>query len=429
MKTGEPIEAALLIYHHGLNDNAPTIMEHVQAFTRHTRLPIFAVNTDRGLPRRLAGMRFRVIILHYSLFGGDYYLLNAAFRRFIEQHRDAHVIAFFQDEHRFCRRRFDFLDRYRVDAVYTLLEPEYHGAVYGAHSNVSTTFHTLTGYVGDDLVDLAKRLAVPDEERSIDIGYRARRLAFFQGRAAQEKHEIGERFEARAAGLPLCLDIDAREGSRIYGDDWHRFVASCRGMLGVEAGTSVFDLDDSARERTEALLSDEPDLSFDEVERRVLHEYEDKIYYRTVSPRHFEAAAFRVVQILYRGRYSGVMEPDVHYLALEKDFSNFDDVMRRFSDPNVRRQIADRAYDDLIASGRYSYARFIDQVDDHLETVGVSAALPAEVREDVDRAIKRGATVRRVLAHPRWFARSVPFPGRAQLAERYRKVRQALERR
>ena len=67
-------------------------------------------------------------------------------------------------------------------------------------------------------------------------------------------------------------------------------------MLGVEAGTSVFDLDDTARERTEALLANEPDLSFDEVERRVLHEYEDKIYYRTVSPRHFEAAAFRVVQ-------------------------------------------------------------------------------------------------------------------------------------
>jgi len=423
------IDAALLIYHHGLSENAPTIKEHVDAFTRYTHLPVFALNSDRGLPRGLGPMRFRALILHYSIFSGDYYLLSAPYRRFLKRHSDRHLITFFQDEHRFCRRRFDFLNRYDVETVYTLLEPEYHQQVYGAHTGVSAIHHTLTGYVSDELIDIAKRFGVPDDERAIDIGYRARQLAYYQGRGAMEKHEIGDRFEARASGLGLHTDIDSREGSRLYGDDWYRFVASCRGMLGVESGTSVFDLDDSARERTEALLAEEPNLSFDEVARRVLHEYEDKIYYRTVSPRHFEAAAFRVVQILYRGRYSGVMEPDVHYLALEKDFSNFDSVMARFSDPAVRKQITDRAYDDLIASGQYTYGRFMAGVDDHLASVGVAPTIPSTERRAIERAIRRGSVLGRLLAHLRWFIRNVPFPGRRGLAERYRKVRQALEAR
>ncbi len=162
-------------------------------------------------------------------------------------------------------------------------------------------------------------------------------------------------------------------------------------MLGVEAGTSIFDLDDTARERTEALLAAEPDLDFEEVSRRVLHEYEGKIHYRTISPRHFEAAALRVAPILYRGGYQGVLEPDVHYFALEKDFSNFDDVMARFMDPDERRRITDRAYDDLIASGRYSYASFVAGLDDHLAEVGVTGAVLVGERRQMDRALAAGA--------------------------------------
>ena len=201
-------------------------------------------------------------------------------------------------------------------------------------------------------------------------------------------------------------------------------------MLGVEAGTSVFDLDDTARTRTAALLTAEPGLNFDDVERRVLKEYEDRIFYRVISPRHFEAAAFRVTQILYRGHYSGVMEPDVHYLALEKDFSNFDEVMARFSDPAERKRITDRAYDDLIASGRWSYESFIASVDRHLaDATGLDRTLPISEQQLIADRLRRGATLGRWIAHPRWFLRNVPFPGRAIVAAVYRQVRSALDAR
>ena len=426
MTTPREVDAVLLVYHHFPAENAPTIMEHVESFGRYSRFPVFAVNTDRGFPRALSGLRFRAVLLHYSLFGGDYYHLGRRYRRYLQRERDAQTVtvAFFQDEHRYCKRRFEFLNRYAIDAVYTLLEPGYHDAVYRAHTSVTDIRTSLTGYVGDELIEKAERLFVPDDRRTIDVGYRGRQLLFFQGRGAQEKHQIGERFAQRAAGLGFRLDIDTREASRVYGDDWYRFVAQCRGMLGVEAGTSVFDLDDTARERTDALLAAQPDLDFDELERRVLHEYEDRIFYRTISPRHFEAAAFRVTQILYRGRYSGVMEPDVHYLALEKDFSNFDDVMARFADPAERRRITDRAYDDLIASGRWSYASFVTGVDEHLATAAAAGGTLSGVdRRSIDRRLRRWAAVGRIVTHPRWFLRNVPFPGRAAVGHVYRWVR------
>ena len=62
-----------------------------------------------------------------------------------------------------------------------------------------------------------------------------------------------------------------------------------------------------------------------------LPRWEDNVYYRTISPRHFEAAAFRICQVLFEGRYSGVLEPMVHYIPLKKDFSNIDEVIRRIS--------------------------------------------------------------------------------------------------
>ena len=80
---------------------------------------------------------------------------------------------------------------------------------------------------------------------------------------------------------------------------------------------------------------------------------------RTIGPRHFEAAAFRVCQVLFEGRYAGVMEPMRHYIPLRKDFSNFDQVVARCATPSVRRELTENAHRDLIASGDYDYAQFV----------------------------------------------------------------------
>ena len=168
---------------------------------------------------------------------------------------------------------------------------------------------------------------MPDGERTIDVGLpRASASRLPRAAARMEKTEIGRRFAELAAGTGLELDILVGEEDRLYGDAWYRFMANCRCMLGVESGVSAFDLEDEVMDEYRAVARAAWSVRGRGAHRR-WRRWEDVVFYRTISPRHFEAAAFRVCQILFEGRYSGVMEPMVHYIPLRKDFSNFDQVV------------------------------------------------------------------------------------------------------
>jgi hypothetical protein len=69
----------------------------------------------------------------------------------------------------------------------------------------------------------------------------------------------------------------------------------------------------------------------------------------------------------FTGRYSDVIEPWVHYVPLEKDFSNFEEALDAIRDDAVLDGIAERAHADLVASGRYSLRAFVEGFDDEIE--------------------------------------------------------------
>jgi hypothetical protein len=366
------VPGVLVIYHHPVGANAPTIREHAGAFAKYSQFPVWTVNTELGFPEVLTKLRFECIVLHYSLFGSSPFALDEGYWSYLRAADDSVLVAFFQDEHQNCQERFRLIDELGVDCIYSLLEPSEYSKVYLARTRCTRIRHTLTGYVDDGLIDLAGRLTVPFEQRTVDIGYRARDLAFYCGRGGQEKSAIGNEVLSRLAGSGLALDIATNAQSRIYGDDWYRFVANCRAVLGVEAGVSIVDIDGEVARRCEALLRQEPHLDFEEVSRRVLAPFEDNVYYRTISPRIFEAAALRTCMILFEGRYNDLLQPMVHYIPLHKDFSNLDWAIGVLRDREQRERITANAYDDLIASGKISYRRFVAEVDEELAALGVS---------------------------------------------------------
>lgn len=410
----EIVNGILLFYHHPVTASAPTILEHMDSLRRHSQFAVWNVNTELGFPPGLGGVQVQIIVLHYSLFGAWPYRLGAAFTEYLVRCRDSYKVAFFQDEHRYCQNRFAFLSQYRIDCVYTLLEPPWVKDVYQKYAQVPRVICNLTGYISADLIEMARQRGKREEERTIDVGYRARPLAYYMGRGAQEKTEIAERFLQHARELELCLDIKTGEEDRIYGDAWYEFLANCRGVIGVEAGVSVFDLEDQVRPACDRLLAENPGISFAEVEEKILAPWEDNIYYRTISPRHFEAAALRVCQILYEGRYSGILQPMVHYLPLKKDFSNFDQVMHLFQDPAVRRELTENSYRDLIASGRYDYRRFIEGFDAALGEAGFRPDLDKAVAQAVTKRLQKGDWRRQARAQIK-AALHRPFPGKPLL--------------
>jgi len=410
------VDGILLVYHHPFAADAATVMENVNAFAEHSRFRVWSVNTALGFPKSLSQIQFQTIVLHYSALASVPYLMDEQFHNYLEQNRASYKVAFFQDEHHNCGPRFDFLNTYQIDCVYTLLEPAYFPSVYGKYTKVPKLVYHIPGYVSSDLPKLAQRFGKPYDDRTIDVGYRARPLPFYMGRGAQEKTQIAAGFVAGVRDMNLRLDIRTDEQSRIYGDAWYKFTANCRGFLGVEAGTSIFDLDGSVQRQTELLLAQEPDMKFAEMSERFLSSHEDKIFYRTISPRHFEAAAFRVVQILFEGKYSGAMEPMVHFIPLKKDFSNLEDCVGMFLDETIRLRLTENAYEDLIASGRYGYQRFIAEFDELLLAQGLSSEIQPQQAATVSQRLNRDRRFLELRARKNMVLYGSSFPGRHTLA-------------
>jgi hypothetical protein len=390
------VGGVLVLYHRPIAPlfrDASTVVEHATSFQRHSRLGVVELNTHAGLPAALRQVSFDAIVLHYSLFGMTEYRLDDDFLDYLRM-TDAYKVVFFQDEYVGAQKRFRFLNEFGIDCLYTCLEPEQFDAVYGRYTSVPTLRPTLTGYVGDDLLAAAGRFGKPDADRSVDVGYRGRPLPAYLGRGAQEKELIGRRFAQLAAGSGLRLDIKTAEADRLYGDAWYRFVANCRCVLGVESGASAFDMEGEVLAEYRELLGRGVRPTVDDLQ--TLRRWDGVVDLRTISPRHFEAAAFRVCQVMFEGRYAGALEPMRHYIPLRKDFSNFDEVVGLLRDPSVRAELTENAYRDLIASGQYDYASFVAGVDDTLEAAGVGPLRDPEAAHD---AVARGRRLRHLRSH------------------------------
>ena len=402
----DAVDGVLQIHAHQLEPVAPDLSESVRALPRYSRFPVWSLNTRLGFPRQLAHMRFRAVVLHYSVFYSGLGPLTAPFREWLGRTaRSAYVIAQFQDEQSYTRAKLDICDELSVDSVFTCLQQPEAREVYGRHTSVprAVTYHP--GYVSEGLIEAAARFGKPDEARTIDVGYRGRRAPAHWGEAAAEKWQIGVEFRRRAAGLGLALDIEVEEGARIYGDAWYRFMGDCRATLGTESGASRLDLEGVV-----------PAEANETARLRSVDVETTPVKYRAISPRHLEAAAFRCCQVLFEGEYAGVLDPDVHYIPLRKDFSNLPEVIDRLRDAPGRRAVAERARRDLVDSGELSYARFVHAVDEELTAAGVEGSAD---RAEVAARLYPPRPVRH--ARRAWLAaRHAPFPGRSRLASALR---------
>lgn len=389
------IPGVLLLYRRPVSKwfrDAATIDEHIASFARHSRFPVHAHNTELGYPRGLDRARFDAVVMHYSLFGGGEaeYPFSPRFSEMLDRARDTYKVAFFHDEHTHCGQRFAYLDDHGFDCVFTCLEEDQFDAVYGTHTKVPKLVSHLPGYVSDSLAAIPP--APPETERPLDVGFRARPLAPYMG--PDDKAEMGRGFREHAAGTGLVTDIEVSHESLLPEGSWFDFMGSARAMLGVESGTRTFDLEDEVLRdyrRAAAERGGEANVTLADLDAEILARWTDVVRYRTIGPRHFEAAALGVCQVLFEGRYSGVMEPMVHYVPVRRDFSNFGEVVERIRDEPLRRELAGNAHRDLIASGEHTYASLIARLDGVLAEAGSQAAAPSAPGTDLaDAALHRG---------------------------------------
>lgn len=345
-----------------------TIHEYLDAFRKYSRHATYFVPATGVWPIPLDDFRrqidlslFDVVILNFSVRLCDQNAFSEGLAAQLESHWGLKAL-FIQDEYEYTETARKWMDRIGFDVVFTCVPESGREFVYPSSRFPTTDFlSVLTGYVPENLS--LDRYALPLPERDCLIGYRGRKLPHVYGTLGFEKYRIGIDVRRLAEARGLTVDIEVENSKRIYGANWYKFLGSVRATLGTESGSNVFDFDGSVHASIEEMLRKEPDATFEQVHGRILAEHEKHVHMNQVSPKIFEAIRLRTALVLFEGHYSGVVQPNVHYIPLRKDYSNIDEVFEKLNDIPYLTEMTERAYRDVIESGLYSYRRFVEQID------------------------------------------------------------------
>jgi len=371
---------------------AATIIDHIEAIRAWSRYDVYVLPMFGDLPDDLALDAFDGLLIHYNLVMSSPTYLSPLARWRVSQFRGVKA-AFIQDEYRFVHSTVGVMRTLGIHVLFTNVPQDQLERVYpqSALPEMKRMATVLTGYVPHQMLALP---IVPYEARTIDVGYRGRRLPAWLGRLAQEKVVIADRFLADAPAYGLSTDISTREEDRLYGDGWIQFVGRSRATLGVESGASVFDFDGSIEQGIRAHLSSHPDTPFEELHRLFLADVDGRIPLNQISPRSFEAAALGTLMVLYPGDYSGILKPGRHYVALQKDHSNMAEVVQAIRDRDTWERITKQARQEVAFNPQYSFQAMVETVDDALDlTAASTTALDFRVFERIaERSYRRMRT-------------------------------------
>ncbi|MCA9799951.1 MAG: hypothetical protein KC474_10410 [Cyanobacteria bacterium HKST-UBA04] len=360
----------VLMFYDANSTYTSTVREYLESFRTHSHHDIYYASGVRNTPCQVDLGLFDVVVFHYSmrLTYPDFISLEVAeaMRAF-----DGFKVLYIQDEYEATATAQQWIRDLGFDVVYSVVPEPYLHQVYPPDAFPGVTFFsTLTGFVPDSLMDQVGGDAdiKPMAQRHSRLAYRGRYLPYWYGQLAQEKMTIGIEMKRLCAERGVPVDIEWEDQYRIYGPNWYRFLKSSRAMLGTESGANIFDDHRHIQQRVTAALEARPDMTFEQARAEGLVPEEGPVKMNQISPKFFEAIACRTALVLFEGNYSGVLTPDVHYIPLKKDYSNVDTVLARLEDTEALEAMVDRAFTDVVASGRFGYKPFVRHFDQCLES-------------------------------------------------------------
>jgi len=166
----------------------------------------------------------------------------------------------------------------------------------------------------------------PLAARRIDVGTRTHVYPVALG--DNERNTVIDRFARGGGPLEgLSIDISVNEKDRFSRLEWAEFLADCRATVATEAGASELRWDNSS-----------PSVSG-----------------KAVSSRHFEALGTKTAQIMFPGRFNEILRAGEHYLALDRNFRNLDEVCAAVRDVGLLGRMTDAASEFALAGHTYAH--------------------------------------------------------------------------
>jgi hypothetical protein len=87
-----------------------------------------------------------------------------------------------------------------------------------------------------------------------------------------------------------------------------------------------------------------------------------KRVYSAIGPRLFEAAIAGSCQILTPGKYAGALNPGEHFISIDPDCSNADEVLEQMQDEKANEARIDACYRALASNPKFRYRYFVSEL-------------------------------------------------------------------
>jgi hypothetical protein len=254
--------------------------------------------------------------------------------------RKGKLLMFMGNEYCLMPEKIDFINEVEVDYVASQLPEDAARWLYSdcSKSKLLLVPHALNQKVYRPYQD--------HHNRPIDIGFIGDRYSYSIGDV--ERTELAEYFAQNSLRQKISTDIRIGRKLRIPRDAYVEFLNSTRGTIGAESGTYYLEKTDRTQKEVEAFLSRHPKAIFEEVHERFFKNYSNPVNGKAISSRHFEAVGTKTCQILLEGNYNGILKPNTHYISLNKDYSNMDEVLEKFGDQDFLKEMAKNTYEYVL---------------------------------------------------------------------------------
>lgn len=330
-------------------------------------------DTSMPLPRDLAVFQWDLIILGPTFLCARYN--ESQFSRTLREFewiRDAKAckVALPQDDYD-CSAILDgWMSDWSVDYIYSVC-PNNWEVLYPRSSQNSEIRLGYTAYISDEWIRTWEN-PKPTRERPVDVSYRAAKLPANFGRIGQLKSTIARNFLDRFPAVGNReLDISTDPRAVIPGEAWHRFMENSKFCLVAPSGSSILDPWNEVRRCVQAFTALRPKATFEEIENHCFPGVDGQHVFTAISPRNIEAALAQTVQIAVVDSYSGLLEPYEHYIPLDENCSNIEDVIGAMDDDALTERLRIRTKEAILSADRLRASAIVDEI---LSLPGVSSA-------------------------------------------------------
>ncbi|MEX5219329.1 MAG: hypothetical protein NW701_15990 [Nitrospira sp.] len=360
----------VLYWHPGPGSLRIAISRHLHVLdwspAAHRVLYFNAVN---GVPNWVRHFRWDVVVFHTTFLCLRWSHLFHKWKWHIRWLNEVNClkVAFPQDEYDHAHILDEWLFELGVHLIFTNFDETYRRTLYPLMYERAIFRQCLTGYIDEtDAHDIQGSLRDQDP-RPMDIVYRASHLPYWFGSHGQLKHRIAEQVLVAAGSHGLRVDISTKSEDTIVGPAWLKFLRSGRTVIGCESGSSVLDRRGAIKAKIQQVMLANPDVTLEQIASFLPADWDGYRFF-AVSPRHLEAVMTRTCQVLIEGAYDGILHPHIHYLPLRRDWSDLAEVLERIKNRALIRELSLRAYRDICESGRYTYRRFADEIEDAMQS-------------------------------------------------------------